>query len=143
MTDEKLQCRRLKSVSVLGSSWIDYDYMDATPSGDYIVDDSNFVPMSETVKALTGNGGTFTTSEAANYFDFADGRDTGIRIPVDRMHDIKDLAEISVVQKAAEKALDKSIKEGKRKGRLERQIEETLAGSKDVTPAAQAAGKEG
>lgn len=140
MTDKKLQCRRLKSVSVLGSSWIDYDYMDATPSGDYIVDDSNFVPMSETVKALTGNGGTFTTAEAANYFDFADGRDTGIRIPVDRMHDVKDLAEISVAQKAAEKALDKAIKEGKRKGKLEKQIEEALAVSKPVAPAAQADG---
>ena len=62
-------------------------------SGPYIVDDSNFVPISEAIKQLTNQG--LTDVETKSYYDFVDGRDTGIKIPITRTHDGKDIAEIS------------------------------------------------
>lgn len=61
--------------------------------GPYIVDDSNFVPISEAIKQLSAQG--LTDVELHGYFDFTDGRDTGINIPINRTHDGKDIAEIS------------------------------------------------
>ncbi len=61
--------------------------------GPYIVDDSNFVPISEAIKQLSNQG--LTDIETKSYYDFVSGNDTGIKIPINRTHDGKDIAEIS------------------------------------------------
>lgn len=73
---------------------IDVDYqLPKTKFGPYIVDDSNFIPMSEAVKQLTSN----VVSDSVNqqYYDFPDGKDTGISIPATRTKNCKDIAELS------------------------------------------------
>ena len=67
--------------------------MPITPDSDYVVDDSNFIPMSEAVKQL----GTAQQSgdSLKSHYDFADGVDTGIEIPITRTKNGKDIAEIS------------------------------------------------
>lgn len=59
----------------------------------YVVDDSNFVPISEAIKQLSNQG--LSNIETNSYYDFVDGRDTGIKVPINRTHDGKDIAEIS------------------------------------------------
>lgn len=61
--------------------------------GPYVVDDSNFVPIIEAIKQLSNQG--LTELETKSYYDFVDGHDTGIKIPINRTHDGKDIAEIS------------------------------------------------
>lgn len=62
--------------------------------GDYVVDDSSFVPMSEAVKRVTA--GSLTPDQVKSMFDFKDGVDTGVKIPVDRSHRFSgDIAEVS------------------------------------------------
>lgn len=61
--------------------------------GEYVVDDSNFVPMSEAVRQLTTNALSDTVTK--QYYDFADGKDTGIKVPITRTKNGKDIAEIS------------------------------------------------
>lgn len=64
-----------------------------TDVGSFIVDDSCFIPMSEAVKQLGVSGGAVDESQL--HYDFADGNDTGIPIPISRQKNVKDIAEIS------------------------------------------------
>lgn len=64
-----------------------------TPDSEFIVDDSNFAPMSEAVKKL---GATpFDGDSVKSNYDFADGKDDGSEVPFHRKADVKDIAEIS------------------------------------------------
>lgn len=65
-----------------------------TEESPYIVDDSHFVPMSEAVKQLNANY-TGSLEDISNYYDFPDGKDTGIEVPITRTSDGKDITEIS------------------------------------------------
>ena len=74
-----------------------------TPDSPYIVDDSNFIPISEAIKQL----GTAQQSGADSlkpYYDFPDGNDTGIEVPISRTKNGKDIAEIStdIMEKVGE-----------------------------------------
>lgn len=71
---------------------IDYT-LPVTPKTDYIVDDSNFIPMSEAVKQLGANN--IGANDIKNYYDFPDGEDNGMEIPISRTKNGKDIAEIS------------------------------------------------
>ena len=64
-----------------------------TPDSDYIVDDSSFVPMKEAIKQLSAVG--VSSDSLKPYYDFQDGEDTGIEIPITRTKNGKDIAEIS------------------------------------------------
>lgn len=63
-------------------------------AGDYVVDDSCFVPMSEAIKQLNRINDP-TSGQLAGVYDFPNGKDTGKQIPITRMRDFGDLAEIS------------------------------------------------
>lgn len=80
---------------------IEYD-LPKTPDTQYIVDDSSFVPMKEAVKQLTAIGSS--SDSLKPYYDFKDGNDTGIEIPITRTKDGKDIAEISshIMEKVGE-----------------------------------------
>ena len=68
-------------------------HLPVTPDSEFIVDDSNFIPMSEAIKQL---GSTpFDGDSVKSNYDFPDGNDNGIEIPYHRKSDVKDIAEIS------------------------------------------------
>ena len=78
-------------------------------SGAYIVDDSNFIPISEAIKQLSNQG--LTDLETRSFYDFVDGHDTGIKIPINRTHDGKDIAEISqTIMEQVNVIADKKLK---------------------------------
>lgn len=65
--------------------------------GEYIVDDSNFVPMSEALKQLDRLPPA-SGSVLDGYYDFPKGKDDGRRVPALRdLHEYNDIAEISSV----------------------------------------------
>lgn len=73
---------------------IDYE-LPKTKDSPYIVDDSSFVPISEALKQLS-NVAPLSDSEMNKYYDFADGTDTGISIPITRSpKDYSDITEVS------------------------------------------------
>lgn len=101
--------KRFITVNVLSGSSLYDDFVPVSQGGDYIVDDSHFVPMSEAVKQL---GSSVATSDViSKSYDFVDGRDTGIKVPVDRLHDVKDLAELSVAVRNRSKDLSESLEQ--------------------------------
>lgn len=91
--------------------------------GDYVVDDSHFVPMSEAVKRVTG--GTLSEAEVKAMYDFPDGRDTGAKVPVDRTHRMMngDIAEMSVEYKYAQKQAKESLDKAKEDFEFEQKMD--------------------
>lgn len=80
--------------------------------GDYVVDDSSFVPMSEAVKRVTA--GALTPDQVKSMFDFSDGKDTGVKIPVDRSHRFSgDIAEVSELAHQAVADVSSSLAKAK------------------------------
>lgn len=80
--------------------------------GDYVVDDSSFVPMSEAVKRVTA--GALTPEQIKSMYDFADGKDTGVKIPVDRSHRFSgDIAEVSELAHQAVSDVNSSFAKAK------------------------------
>lgn len=63
-----------------------------TPDSEYVIDDSCFVPMSEAVKQL-GLNPNYTGSNNKTMYDFPDGKDSGIEIPINRTKNGKDIAD--------------------------------------------------
>lgn len=63
-------------------------------SGAYLVDDSSFCPMSEAVKQLSRTA-PISADEQQMYYDFPDGKDNGMKVPVQRMPNVSDITEIS------------------------------------------------
>lgn len=77
--------------------------------GDYIVDDSQFLPMSEALKRLNGSR-TLSDAEISQCYDFPDGKDTGFHIPIDRAHTYHgDIAELSHEVNSLSSDIDSSI----------------------------------
>ena len=70
----------------------DYE-LPKTPSTSYIVDDSNFLPMSEAIRQLGSGSGALKPENLL--YDFKDGQDNGSPVPFHRQADVKDIAEIS------------------------------------------------
>lgn len=59
----------------------------------YVVDDSNFVPMSEAVRQL--GSGAVDNSIVDQYYDFPTGKDTGESVPFSRTKECNDIAVLS------------------------------------------------
>lgn len=89
-----IKVKRLSSIDVLhGSSVCDY-VLPTNKRGSYIVDDSHFCPMSEAVKQLA-NSRPLTDEEIAACYDFTNGMDNGMQIPIQRMAGVADITEIT------------------------------------------------
>lgn len=89
-----IKVKRLSTIDVLhGSSVCDYE-LPTNKRGSYIVDDSHFCPMSEAVKQLA-NSRPLTDEEIAQCYDFTNGFDNGMQIPVQRMAGIADITEMT------------------------------------------------
>ena len=85
--------KRFNTINVEGNlSVVDYE-LPKTPSSEYVVDDSNFVPISEAVKQLGANN--TGADDLIACYDFPDGNDNGMSVPISRTKNGKDIAEIS------------------------------------------------
>lgn len=97
--------------------------------GNYVVDDSHFVPMSEAVKRVTG--GTLSANDVKVMYDFADGKDTGKKIPVDRTHSYTgDIAEVSYHLRSAEASAKEALAKAKQRYDYEQEVK-SLSGAVD------------
>ena len=85
--------KRLNTIVSCNNSKVTDYKLPVTPSTEYVVDDSCFIPMSEAVKQLGSNN--LGPNEIKNYYDFVDGNDNGMEIPITRTKNGKDIAEIS------------------------------------------------
>lgn len=95
--------KRLTTVSLVDKS-VSTDYvLPVYKTGNYVVDDSGFQPMSEAVKQLSRTA-PLSSDQIAAAYDFPDGRDTGMKVPVERMPRTSDIVEIvsGMQQEAAE-----------------------------------------
>lgn len=92
-----------------------------TPKTDYIVDDSAFVPISEALKQLQ-NVQPMSDSQLDSFYDFSDGRDNGMSIPISRSpRNFSDIAEISSEITAKVKDI------AQKKQEIENRIKEDIA----------------
>lgn len=86
----------------------EYDCATCEPVGDYQVDTSHFVPACE-AGAVSLRAGDVAGNGA---YDFANGRDTGVKIPRNRLHNYTgDLAEASVNLRQAKADTASSFKD--------------------------------
>lgn len=95
--------KRYVTINVLeGSSTYDYLEPDFV-KGDYVVDRTHFTPVSELAKSVVGQSIGMTD---LSRYDFADGQDNGMQVPVARRR--PELAEMSVdVKRQQKKVKDK------------------------------------
>lgn len=93
---EKKDIKQILRLSTISSNKkVSYEVYELpkTPKTDYIVDDSDFIPISEAIKNIHDN--SIGADEINIYYDLPNGKDDGRKIPVNRRHDIKDVTEIS------------------------------------------------
>lgn len=92
---------------------VDYYYSEKF-NNPFIVDDSVFVPMAEAVKQLSKTS-EITEQQIRENYDFPDGKDTGMEIPITRQHGIADITEISsAIMEKTEKLVEAEQKAKKR-----------------------------
>lgn len=98
-----------------------------------ITDRSQYTPDSEAIKRLVATGNQALTSpQLLAYYDFSDGKDNGMRVPVTRIKG-KDIAEISTAIKAELDEVGNKVKDEMEKKKLY----DSLAGtSADASAAA-------
>ncbi len=102
-----------------------------TKYGEYVVDDSNFVPMSEQVKRTVEKmGKTFTQETIQNYFDYPNGYQEGKTTKAEgtknRTVYNKNIAELSAEINAKQKEINEKITEAKEKAAKIAAIEKRL-----------------
>lgn len=96
--------KRFDTISTLGEcKIIDYK-LSEYEKGKYIVDKSHFTPVSELVKSVVGQ--SIGKSDLSRY-DFADGTDNGMEVPVARRR--PELAEMSVDVRNQQKKVKEQV----------------------------------
>lgn len=103
-------------------------YVDELPVkhfGKSLVDRSHFVPTVD----LTANTGNLTNGDRV-YFDFPDGKDTGLKVP--RITRGKDIAEVIVEAREAQLDVDKAISDAKDQKEYEDKIKSLVSDSSDA-----------
>lgn len=83
-----------------------------------ITDRSQYTPDGEAIKRLVSTGSQALTSpQLLAYYDFSDGKDNGMRVPVTRIKG-KDIAEISTAIKAELDEVGNKVKDELEKKKL-------------------------
>lgn len=101
--------KRYDTISTLGEcKFIKYEVSEYE-KGKYIVDKSHFTPVSELAKSVVGQ--SIGKSDLARY-DFADGTDNGMEVPVARRR--PELAEVSVDVRNQQKKVKEKIETAKK-----------------------------
>lgn len=76
-----------------------------------LTDKSKFIPTDEAIKRLTGQA--LSASEIEQNYDFVDGKDSGMKVPVGRMKGL-DIAEVSTAVRAEQAEIKADIAKAKR-----------------------------
>lgn len=122
--------KRLSCVSLVnGVKIIDYK-LPVTPKTPYIIDDSNFCPMSEAVKSLAKSP-QMTSDEISAYYDFPNGRDTGRQVPFERSAEFHDITELSNSIIEDSKKIAEDIEKTTKKAERMKKLQSSLDSSKD------------
>ena len=129
--------KRFVTINVVNGASMYDDFVPVSQGGDYMVDDSHFVPMSEAVKQLD-NAAAVSSDVIAKSYDFVDGKDTGSKVPVDRLHDVKDLAELSVAVRESEKDVKDTYVKESYNSKIKSLTDKSKVGSTVVTSGASA-----
>lgn len=96
-----------------------------TPDSEYVVDDSNFVPISEAVRQLVNGYGAGNRAE--QLYDFPDGKDNGQPVPFSRSSQFKDIAELSTEVANQQEQLNSALQEAQNLEKLQNETKEQLA----------------
>lgn len=99
--------KRFEKISLFGSKLVDEYEIPVQVVGPRIVDDSNFIPMSEAVKQLSKTG-NLTRGVIEGFYDFPDGRDDGRKVDVARMR--PEIVELSVAAREKANKLKEDLK---------------------------------
>lgn len=104
-----------------------YDYENPKEKvGPYIIDDSNFVPISEAIKQLN-KVAPVSDEEIAAAYDFVDGKDNGMTIPITRRNNIAmDVVEVSTEIMKQTEVLSEKITNEKLKAERKAKFEADL-----------------
>lgn len=106
--------------------------------GEYVVDDSNFVPTSEAIRQL-GAGGVSKNIQN-QYYDFPTGEDSGVPVPFSRRPECNDIAVLSSRISEDTETMSEQIKESKkaraRADKLEADIKAAAASSASAASSA-------
>ncbi|QCS37137.1 hypothetical protein [Tortoise microvirus 59] len=89
-----------------------------------VTDKSYFIPLSESVKTV--NPSVLSASEIASSFDFKNGVDSGMKIPVDRYRGL-DLAEVSQHTRKLNEQLEAQAKSDAEKARTKKDVQDIYA----------------
>lgn len=98
--------KRFERISLYGSDFVDY-VPPLQEVGKYIVDDSNFIPMSETVKQLSKIQ-PLSKGVIEGVYDFPDGRDDGRKVEVARLR--PEIVELSTEARNQQAKIKKQLK---------------------------------
>lgn len=94
-------------------------------NGDYIADRSHFTPVSELAKSVVGQ--SIGKTDLARY-DFADGVDNGMDVPLARRR--PELAEMSVDVRRQQRKVKEKLSEAERIAKLQSEAEAVYASKK-------------
>lgn len=106
--------KRFDKISLFGSKLVDNYEVPVQVVGPRIVDDTNFIPMSEAVKQLSKTG-NLTKGVIEGYYDFPDGRDDGRKVDVARMR--PEIVELSVEARKKAEKLKQDLKDATAKAK--------------------------
>lgn len=126
--------KRFDTVCVTGvMSVVDYD-LPVVSYDETLTDKSHFIPTSEAIKRLSASG-ALSDAEVSQNYDFTDGHDTGMKVPVGRMRGL-DIAEVSNAVKAEQQAVRDEVKRAKDKAdykKLVSDLSKKASDSSDVS----------
>lgn len=130
--------KRLSTINLTSKvSILEYD-LPKTLDSPYIVDDSGFVPMSEAIKSLSRIGSTTEADVNASY-DFPNGVDTGIKVPIQRMHGVSDITEVSSAIMEQVEDITNKMEKGKKRVKAQADFNAALEKANSVSSFSQSA----
>ena len=101
-----------------------------TESTPFVVDDSQFIPMSEAIKQLSVNNSSGTSDGLV--YDFPNGKDDGRPIPISRSKDVRDIAEISTAIMEDVNNLADSMESARKANKKRAEFEQNIAAIKSA-----------
>lgn len=117
--------KRFETIDWLnGSKIIDYE-LPVIEFEESITDKSHFIPMAESVKRLSV--GPVSSDTIAVMYDFPDGKDTGMNVPIARKKGV-DIAEVSNEIRMSQAKIKEQLKEGKKRADIAQSVDNAMAG---------------
>ncbi|MEM1986748.1 MAG: hypothetical protein QXQ24_08430 [Nitrososphaeria archaeon] len=107
-----------------GSKLIDYE-LPVVEYDESLTDKSHFIPMAESVKRLAV--GPMSADIVATIYDFPDGKDTGMRVPLNRKKGV-DIAEVSNEIRTSQNKIKEQLQEGKKRADIAKSVDNAMAG---------------